>query len=112
MRSIMIAISLGVAAALLGALCILIMPLLEHTTVFPLIQRVLTPIPYLIGVAVGLLFIWAGTFADPSTLRKFTGLASLLPPSIGIPLARAGFVVGGLTILAIVGINIVIHSLT
>jgi hypothetical protein len=112
MRSIIIVISLGVAAALMVALCILLMPLLEHTSAFPLIQRVLTPIPYMIGVAVGLLFIWVGFFGDPTTLRKFTGLASLLPPSIGIPLARAGFVVGGLTILAIVGINIVIHSLT
>jgi hypothetical protein len=112
MRSIAIVISLAVTTVLLGALCILFLPLLEHTGTWPLIQRVLTPIPYIIGLAVGLLFMWAGFFGDPSTLRRFTGLAMLLPPSIGIPLARAGFVIGGLIILAIVGINILIHSLS
>jgi hypothetical protein len=111
MRRAFLVIALIVAGLVLGTACILIQPLLAHSRFWPLVQAVLTPVPYIVGSAVGLLLLWAGVFGSPSTLRKFSGLASLLPPSMAMPLSRIGFVAAGLLVLAIVGFILFMHSL-
>jgi hypothetical protein len=110
MRQVLIVLALVFICVVLGLTWMFLQPLLARTQAWPAIESALTPIPYILASAAGLLFIYAGLFATPATLRKFSGSLSLLPPSISTPLSRVGFVLTGLLVLSVVGYILYIHS--
>jgi hypothetical protein len=112
MRQVLVILALVFICLVLGFAWMFLQPLLARSQAWPIIESVLTPVPYILASAAGLLFIYAGLFASPATLSKFRGSKSLLPPSISTPLSRGGFVLSGLFILAVVGYILYMHSLT
>ena len=111
MRQVMLVLALTLLCLALGFTWMIVQPMLARTQAWPIIEGILTPLPYVFAIAAALLFIYAGLFASPATLHRFKGSLSLLPPSISTPLSRAGFVFSGLFILAIVGFILFTHSL-
>jgi len=111
MRKVMLLILLALLCFVLGLAWMFIQPMLASSQAWPIIERILTPLPYALAIAVALLFIFSGLFASPATLNKFKGTLSLLPPSISTPLSRVVFVIFGLFIVAIVSFILLTHSL-
>jgi len=111
MPRVMLAIALTLLCLVLGFTWMIVQPILARTQAWPIIEGLLTPLPYLLAIAAALLFIYAGLFGSPGMLRRFAGSLSLLPPSISTPVSRVGFVIAGLLILAVVGFILLTHSL-
>jgi hypothetical protein len=111
MRQVILVVAVALLCLVLGFTWMFVQPMLARTQAWPIIEGILTPLPYILAIAVALLFIYAGLFASPATLLRFKGSLSLLPPSISTPLARAGFVISGLFIIAVVGFILFMHSL-
>jgi hypothetical protein len=107
----MLVIALTLLCVVLGFIWMIVQPMLARTQAWPIIEGLLTPLPYVLAIAVALLFIYAGLFGSPATLRRFGGSLSLLPPSISTPVSRVGFVVSGMLILAVLGFVLFTHSL-
>ena len=112
MRTVMLVVALTFLCLVLGFTWVIVQPMLARTQAWPIIEGILTPLPCVFAIAAALLFIYAGLFASPATLLRFKGSLSLLPPSVSTPLARAGFVISGLFIIAVVGFILFLHSLT
>jgi hypothetical protein len=110
MRRVLLLLGFVLVCLVLGFTWMIVQPMLADTGAWPVIEAILSPLPYILAIGVALLFIYAGVFAGPATLAKFKGSLSLLPPSISTPLSRAGFVIAGLFILAIVAFILLIHS--